>query len=171
MLAFVTYANWHSGKIKEDAYNSVKRYVSLQAEIEEIIMQVHFDVCGITPLDSNILPEKEAALKVLKALGEAIGITSSTIQKLHVARSELPFWGASLKPGAEAIHQNLMHKLHAYMVLHFEFLGVLSAYYEDELPDGPVLAKHTDLHDCANEMFLIFVERKKARIQNLFNFE
>ncbi|WP_447742968.1 hypothetical protein [Pseudomonas laurentiana] len=171
ILAFTTYANWHSGKIKEDAYNSVKRYASLLAEIEDIIMQVHFDICGITPLNPKLLPDKEAAMKVINALGEAIGTTSSTMKKLHTARSELPFWGASLKPDAEAIHTNLMHKMHDYMTLHFEHLGMLNAYYRDELPDGPVLAKYKDLHLCANEMFLIFTERKKARIQNLFKFE
>ncbi|MCV2494865.1 hypothetical protein [Pseudomonas paraeruginosa] len=171
VLAFTTYVNWHSGKIKEDAYNSVKRYASLLAEIEDIIMQVHFDICGITPLDLKLLPDKEAAMKVISGLGEAIGATSSTMKKLHTARSELPFWGASLKPDAEAIHTNLMRKMHDYMALHFELLGMLHAYYGDELPDGPVLAKHKDLHICANEMFLLFTERKKARIQNLFKFE
>jgi hypothetical protein len=171
ILAFTTYINWHSGKIKEDAYNSVKRYASLLAEIEDLIMQIHFDICGITPLDPTLLPEKEDALKVLKELGDAIGTTSSIVKKLHTARSELPFWGASLKPDAEAIHKNLMHKLHAYIILHFELLGMLNAFYENRLPDGPVLAKHNDLHICVNEMFLIFTERKKTRIQNLFNFE
>lgn len=170
ILAFTTYINWHSGKIKEDAYNSVKRYASLLAEIEDIIMQIHFDICGITPLNPALLPEKEDALKVIKALGEAIGTTSSTVKKLHTARSELPFWGASLKPDAEAIHKNLMHKLNSYMTLHFELLGMLNAFYENKLPDEPVINKHYDLHICANEMFLIFMERKQARIQNLFNF-
>ena len=65
VLAFTTYVNWHSGKIKEDAYNSVKRYASLLAEIEDIIMQVHFDICGITPLDPKLLPDKEAAMEVI----------------------------------------------------------------------------------------------------------
>jgi len=59
MLAFTTYANWHSGKIKEDAYNSVKRYASLLAEVEDTINEVHYDISGITPLDPNLVVQKK----------------------------------------------------------------------------------------------------------------
>lgn len=93
ILAFTTYINWHSGKIKEDAYNAVKRYASLLAEIEDARMQIHFDICGITPLDPTLLPEKEDALKVLKELGDAIGTTSSIVKNFIPRGQSFPFGG------------------------------------------------------------------------------
>jgi len=64
-----------------------------------------------------------------------------------------------------------MFKLHEYITLHFQHLNLLGAYYDGQITDEPVLANYKDLHTCANEMHLIFIERKKTRIQNLFKFE
>lgn len=169
-LALITYANWHTAKIKEDAYNSVKRYASLLAEVEDIVIDIHFKVSGIVPSDSNMIPTKEDAIAVINELMSSFGNVSTTIKKLHTARSELPFWGASLKPDAEIIHTNLMSKITNYATFHFELVGLLNAYYHNQVPDLPVIAKYEQTHICVNEMFLIFTERKKSRIQNLFNF-
>ena len=169
VLAIATFISWKQQKIREDAYSTTKMYVSILAIIETTTVELANLFYSIVPAAGMIPPSDHQATKTLDEIQEKNSYLILHSQKLILTKSELPFWGVSLSPQAEADHDLLIETLNSYLNPLHHLHNSLTNYYIHKVSDNTFNQwwlgfnnKHLAIND-------LFNKRKSMNMHSMFN--
>jgi hypothetical protein len=170
LLGLFTYINWKQGKIREDAYNSIREYIRLFSTIEAITTNSYYKLSGIVPQEGSLVTTPNEASTVLKESEIQFSEINDLFQQLHFAQDEIRFWGVTMTPTAVKLHESMAHRINNYLTCHYTTMNNAGNYYGNVVTLDRLLNEFKALTNNHNKLRLIFEERKQNTIKTLFKF-
>lgn len=169
-FAIFTYKSWKNEKIKQDAYETTRSYISTLSSLEKTLIEITNLLYTISPMPGTIVPSLESVKRTLNTIQEKNGETRLLTQQLMSIESELQFWGVSLNKNAKEEHAIVINSINDYLGPLYYLHNSLSNIYIHNIDDD-----HTKWSELVHAQTLIleksFDTRKTMKIHNMFIFK
>lgn len=127
--AIIAYQRWLQNKIRDDAYDFIKKYVAYMCELEYEIIDIFTRLNGLCPQEGLIPLHAEEALEALEEISERMGALDKAIRLLHTTKLELEHWDITLSEQGEQLHHSTMIGAHNFAVTFHSSLNSTGNYY------------------------------------------
>ena len=170
ILAAITYHNWKRQKIREDAYQTTKLYITTLVSIESSLIKISNLILTITPTSGLIPPTKTRATTALKLMDLLQEELRSSCEQLQATRQELSFWGVTLSVYALKSHEDLLEGLNSYFSALYCLQNDLTNMYIHELENQTTLPSYALLFERLKVIWGILENRKTKNMKTIFDF-